>query len=752
LLLLAGTVLLNGCALNGGSSSSAKAVLSSTGSKGFSGIVHGGQNAVIGATVILWAAGTTGTYGTGATKIASTTTDATGSFSLNNSSGVSPCTTGQYLYLTATGGNSGAGTNNYIAMMAALPTPCSATTGATTVFIDEVTTIAAVTALQQFMSINTTATPPYTGSGTVPWTIGAPSTNVVGMANAFSITPLLGSITTGYTGSSFPANTITPNNSTTPQLFTTTVAPETTKINGLANILAGCINDITGNNCTGSAGVLTLTTIATGATTPTYSVPVDTIQAAYNMATLPNPALYQGAKYWKNSTSSATYLSTLWANNTPTAPFQTYLANAPSDTTVTLSWKCAGATSSTTGTVYAASVAIDGLGNVWIGGGSGVTSNYLTEFMPNGLILQDIITASTPSYTLTFTSNAPAATNTGSTTANATQVLGYGRPLWSLAIDTNNNAYFNATGATSPGTVATEAVGVMVQASQPTVTPITGVVTAAGTATGYDVGSVNGSMVIDNSNNIFYAAQHGTGRYYLGMLSQASSYQSDYEGIGRGSAIYNGVAMDSNGYAWGFGSTCTAPTAADTIQRSNAAGIIATTTGVSAADVTLASNCAYQGAGDANGNMWSTDGTNLDYINIASSITAPTVSVAYTGGVGSGLNTVNALAVDGNGNVWAANKGTTTVAGSGGVAEFATNGTAGTATLLSPTGTATAPLNGFGSTSGVYQGAPQAVALDRSGNVWYATTAGSFLYVTVGIAAPIKTPLSAYYAAIGTKP
>ncbi len=738
LLLLAGTVLLNGCALNGGSSSSAKAVLSSTGSKGFSGIVHGGQNPVSGATVILWAAGTTGTYGTGATNVASTTTAPDGTFTLNNSSGVSPCTTGQYLYLSATGGDSGAGNNNSIAMMAALPAPCSATTGSTAVFIDEVTTIAAVTALQQFMSINTAATAPYTGTGIVPWTIGAPSTNVVGLANAFSITPLLGSITTGNTGSSFPANTITPNNSTTAQLFTTTVTAEATKVNGLANILAGCINDITGNNCTGSAGVLTLTTIANGATSPTYTVPMDTIQAAYNMATLPNPALYQGAKYWKNSTSTTTYLSTLWANNTPTAPFQTYLASAPSDTTVTMTWKTAGPTSGTTGTVYAASIAIDGNGYIWIGGGSGVTSNFFTQFKPNGLILQDINTVNTPSYTLSFYADTTTAA-TGSTVANATQGLGYGRPILSVAVDTNNNAYFSATGATSPGTVATEPVGVMAQ------------VTQSGTATGFDVGSVNGPIVIDTSNNIFYDAQHGTSRYYLSFLSAASSYTSDYEGIGRGSANYNGIAMDSNGYAWAFGSTCTAPTAAYTIQRINPTAML-TTTGTSTTNVTLAANCAYQGAGDANGNMWTSDGTNLDYINIASSLTAPTVTVAYTGGVGTGLNTVNGLGVDGNGNVWAVNKGTTTTAGSGGIAEFATNGTTGTVTLLSPTGTSAAPLNGFGSTSGLYQGSPEGVAFDPSGNVWFSTVAGSYLYSIVGVAAPTRTPLASMYAHIGTKP
>jgi hypothetical protein len=837
LLLLAGSVLLNGCALNGGVGSSSSSSVIATGATthggGIGGVVHGGQQGVSGSTVILWAAGTTGTYGTGATKIASTTTDSNGSFTLDKTAtasitaysvaynattmvstatftttadpqtlvvgesitlggfptstffngqtvtvltasstqftanvtaipvadnGVipltsesgtgayaySPCTPGQYLYLTATGGNGGAGNNNSIGMMAAIPTTCTAATEGTSVFIDEVTTVAAVTALQQFMSINTTATAPYTGTGTVPWTIGAPSTNVTGMANAFSITPLLASITTGQSAASFPSNTITPNNSTTPQLFTTTVATEYSKINGMADVLAVCINDSTGNLCTGSQGVLTLTTIANGATSPTYSVPVDTIQAAYNMATLPNPALYSGAKYWKNSSSSATYLSTLWNNISSQAPFQPY-STVPTDTSVSMSWKTAGATSSTAGTVYAASVAVDGNGYIWIGGGSGVTSNFVTQFMPNGQILQDVVTANLPSYTLSFYADTTTAV-TGTVTANPSVTLSYGRPVWAIGIDTNNNAYFNAYSATSPGTIATEATGVMVQVTQPTIS--SGTVTG-GTATAYAVGSVNGPLVIDNSNNIFYDAQHGTGRYYMSMLSQASAYQSDYEGIGRGSANYNGLAVDSTGYAWGFPtptSTCGTP---DTLQRINVSGMV-TTTGTSATDVTIPSNCIYQGAGDANGNMWGTDGTNLFYINIGSSLTSPTVTQSFTGGAGTGLNLVGQLAVDGNGNVWAINKSTSaSTVGTAGVAEFATSGTTGTVTLLSPAGAA---AMGFGSTFGGYQGSPVGVALDPSGNVWFASSAGSYLYSVVGIAAPTRTPLSASYAHIGTKP
>ena len=91
---------------------------SATAKAGLGGAVYGGQQPITGAAVTLWAAGTTGSYGTGATSVATTTTDSNGNFSFN-SGGVSPCTTGQYLYITSVGGNPGAGTNQYAALMAA---------------------------------------------------------------------------------------------------------------------------------------------------------------------------------------------------------------------------------------------------------------------------------------------------------------------------------------------------------------------------------------------------------------------------------------------------------------------------------------------------------------------------------------------------------------------------------------------------------------------------------------------------------
>ena len=172
---------LTGCAFNGGSNAIPAAGNGTSSGSGtarttLGGKVYGGQQPISGAAVTLWAAGTSASYGTGASSIATTTTDSNGNFNFNVGS-ASPCTMGQYLYITSVGGNPGAGTNSYAAVMAALPAPCGAGTASTFVVVNEVTTVASVTALQQFMSI--------TPGGSPAWAIGAPTANLTGLANAF---------------------------------------------------------------------------------------------------------------------------------------------------------------------------------------------------------------------------------------------------------------------------------------------------------------------------------------------------------------------------------------------------------------------------------------------------------------------------------------------------------------------------------------------------------------------------------------
>jgi len=154
----------------------------------FNGKVVSGGNPVAGASVAIWAVGSTG-YGTGATelKFNTATTAADGTFY----SGIFPCPplASTPMYVTVQGGNAGGGTNGNLMMMASLGACSTIGFGQKTFVINEVTTAASVYALAQFLST--------TNSGMA----GAPSTNATGLANAFATEAYLVDPTTGTASS-----------------------------------------------------------------------------------------------------------------------------------------------------------------------------------------------------------------------------------------------------------------------------------------------------------------------------------------------------------------------------------------------------------------------------------------------------------------------------------------------------------------------------------------------------------------------
>ena len=178
---------------------------------GVSGIVHGGQQPISGATIQLWTVGTTGD-GSAATPMlfVTTTSDANGNFTMANQF---TCAGATYVYLTATGGNPGLSANNpNIAEMAAFG-DCQTFTTSTFITINELTTVAAVEALAPFMS----------ASGS----IGSGTSDVVALDAAFNLALQLVNKSTGQVpGVGVPTG------------YTSPVA----LINTLGDILSGCIN------------------------------------------------------------------------------------------------------------------------------------------------------------------------------------------------------------------------------------------------------------------------------------------------------------------------------------------------------------------------------------------------------------------------------------------------------------------------------------------------------------------------------
>jgi streptogramin lyase len=267
-----------------------------------SGTVMGGQQAVDGAEVQLFVAGSSG-YGAGATPLASSgSTDSTGKFTIEGN--VTCPTSGALTYLTASGGHTGTGSDNAaIGMMAALGT-CGSLSSSTAITVNEVTTVAAVWALAPFLK-----------SGGI---LGTSSGNAQGLANAFANVNNLVDLSIGATpGKGAPANATIP----------------TTKIDTLADILAACVSQSTSSACS---------TLFTAATPAGGSAPANTLDAALAIAR--NPAANIAALFALASTS---------------APYQPVLTAMPPDWTLAVSYSGGGL--NTPG-----SLALDASGNVWV--------------------------------------------------------------------------------------------------------------------------------------------------------------------------------------------------------------------------------------------------------------------------------------------------------------------------------------------------------------------------------------------------
>jgi len=737
------------------------------------GVVHGGQQPVSGATVKLWAAGVTGAspagYGANSTLVATTTSSSAGAFSFDTS-GNSPCTTGQYLYITAQGGNSGGGTNSSLALMAALPTPCvPATTGALVVQVNEVTTVAAVTALQQFMSI--------TPGGSTPWKVGAPASNVKGLANAFIQSGVLASIATGTSAAFTQPTTI---GATT---YGMTVTPPVQKINMLADILAYCVNTTGGTPCTN------LFTDVTPVTTPATTAPTDTIQAMYYLAT--NPAGLTMPNH--GMANSPLWLCTTYELPNMVFPSSTSCATTlyPTDWALLVQWGTPTGTGFTLSQMSA--IAFDASGNLWTGetasSGSLTSVNYFNQ--AGNLLIAPPTTGSG-----TIVGGVGFSSYSGSTTffpdathenAGAAQIaVDLNGNAWYAAWDTATNSS-TAANIEQPLTVGANTEGILVE-----LVPNVSAGTVA--VNGYLAQYSEGVAAIDPSGNIFIGGAEnngGTAGYYTGEYTNAGVYvgsiyqapetatSGTYAGNNVVSEIVSSNTNASTNYVWTPGNTDPAGTfsaCTNTITGTNntimgastnnaAAGWDPGATAVTSKIITLPtspSSCVTYIAADQYGNLWGSDfatGGYIEYIDInpayGGSLAAPIVtqfaSGAATSGVG-GLSEPSPAAIDGVGRLWVGNSCNGGQAGAGGVSEFVPtlNASVSPATMslvaLSPNGTnGTAEVCGFGSTptnsSQTTFNQTEGVYIDSSGNVWAATGNGTVMDYFVGLAAPVVTPL-----------
>jgi len=474
------------------------------------GVIHGGQNPVSNATVQLWQVGTSG-YKNGATALGnSVTSDANGNFSIT---GQYTCpTTGTaantLVYITATGGDAGGGTNSQLSMMTALGT-CGSLTSSTFVTINEVTTVASVYALAQFMS--------------PAGVIGSPGYSNTGLINAFAAVKNLVNITTGT------ANTVTPTGNG--------VVPSA-EIYTLANILASCVNSTSVSGApSANCSALFAATTPTGTGSAGSAAPTTTLAAALNIALYP----------WYNVGAT----STLFPLGAPNPPFGSALTTAPNDWTMALSFSGGGSS--------VRSVAVDGSGSVW-------TANYASGAGGFGSVSK-LGTLGNPLSGSPFTGNVVGPYAVAIDTAgdawvvnhDANQLIGFtssGNTLGqfqypetnapnALAIDGNNNIWITNSG----GTTVSET-----NLNNP------------GSSVALSGGGLNNpfAVAIDSGHNGWITDRSAGAVSEFDQHDTAISGASGYTGSGLNFPI--GIAMDSGGNAWIVNS------GASTLSKFNAAG------------------------------------------------------------------------------------------------------------------------------------------------------------------------------------
>ncbi len=815
-----------GCSM-GKSTSNLTSPVPTLAAKQVQGHVHGGQQAVSGATIQLYAAGTPagsgGGYGVGANALIPagsyspggmsgctggncTTlpqTDANGNFSITGDY-TCPATVSQ-IYIVASGGNPGLGgtvNNTNLALMAALgPCPANGNLSSSVPFIDidEVTTVAGVWALQQFMAA------PSSGNALAP-VIGAPGTSysnnlssptsvqsaVIGLQNAFTTAKVLADVSTG----------LSPN---TNYVYAT---PESAKINTFADILAYCVNS--DPSSTSNCGNL-----FAAATPDGFPAAKDTIQAAWYMAQ--NPSANYANLYAFVGGVGAPFQPTVGAPTT----------SAPGDFTIAISYAptYSNGGNATFGIASPFGVAIDAYGNAWFSNDGGVANSAFAsgvELGADGSVIAQPLANYNVCHTATCGAHALFTTTPSLAAHSFTAPRG-------IAIDLLNNAWITDS-SDSIAIAAVPSGGVVAVLNGSTSTGLAGSGGGSG-ATGYYTNYEPVGIAIDGSDHVFISsgttsavsaatllgarsvaklsASGGTGFVFSNQTTAAAPNSTPggqallaidtNSSVGAGGMVWalNFDACKVQGNyqptttPWGtvnefMDVDLSSPTGSEAVSSyanpSLGAGSSTNcgTSGITVGQILTAGMANPFGIAidHHNGAFISDTFTSSVGFDGVTYITAPTgssgiapssfsfvdgsagsSSVAPT--AGTTLQKAGGVAVDGNGRAWIVNQSTNSI--------VEVSYSAGTFTFFTPGAGGAGgvgfihPISGTGTANDV------GVAIDPSGNVWVSSTNTAATYtnqlgtttktansatVIVGAAAPVVTPLSLAIAnnALGAKP
>ncbi len=272
----------------------------------FGGRAMAGKQPLIGATVQLYAAGTSGNGSAGTALLsAALTTDTNGAFTVPAS--YSCPSAASQIYVVAQGGKPGAAAtsaNSAATLLTALG-PCNRVVASSQFVVNEVTTVAAAYALSQFLSAGAN--------------LGSSATNATGLGNAVATASALANTSQGTSpGPGFAANGTSP----------------ASRIDSVANLLNACVaSTANGNACTG---------LFSAARPAGGQEPTNTLDAALNISRNP-----------------AASVATLYTLSTASSAFMPVLAAAPADWTLFVNYTGGGMASPS-------GLGIDGSGNVWV--------------------------------------------------------------------------------------------------------------------------------------------------------------------------------------------------------------------------------------------------------------------------------------------------------------------------------------------------------------------------------------------------
>jgi DNA-binding beta-propeller fold protein YncE len=601
-----------GCSVESTATPTADAGLAITGK------VMGGQQAIVGARVYLFAANdgvftpnATG-YGNASLSLLTSqtgttldsnggatngdyyvTTGTAGAFSIT---GDYSCTANTQVYLYAVGGNAGSGANSAAGLLAVLgncPGGASAfAAGTPYVVINEVSTVAAAYVFAGFA----TDAVHVSSSGT--------SLAKTGIANAFANAANLETIGTGVALATTPAgNGIVPEN----------------EINTLANILASCVNSngaVTGPTNPTACYTLFTNALSGGAT---GAQPTDTATAAINMAH--NPGVNMTA---------------LYALSTATPPFGPALSTQPNDFTLGLIYSGGGLNS-------VGGLAIDGLGDIWLANDG---SNSLSEFSPTGAAI-----STSSGFTGGGLSNPTglAIDNSGAlwTSSPANNRIS---EFASNGTAITSSSGYTGGGLNSPRSVAIDASGnVWVgNSSGNSISEFSSGGTAITTSSGYTGGGLSNPRAasIDGSGNVWLPNNSGNSLSKFNSAGTALSTSSGYTGGGLNAP--KDLALDSSGNVW------VANNGGSTISKFNNSGTaITTSSGYSGGGLNAPIVVAIDGAG----NVWAANQASNSVSEFNSGGTAITGSNGYT--CAGCMNLPAGPVIDGSGNLWFANNNST---------------------------------------------------------------------------------------------